>query len=177
MLITKAHIQVIDPHVSDKLADVYLPPINTYQGEVNTPLRMAAFLAQVLHESGGFQWPQELSSGKEYEGRKDLGNVSPGDGERYKGRGLIQITGRFNYEKVSQALFGDSRLEHEPETLATPELAVRSAYWFWNMRKLNALADAGEFEQITHRINGGLNGEDERMAYYKRAIQSFGEKL
>lgn len=134
---------------------------------INTPLRAAAFIAQVAHESAEFRYLRELASGAAYEGRHDLGNTQPGDGERFKGRGLIQITGRANYEACGQAL-GLALIDH-PELLETSENACRSAGWFWAMHKLNALADIPDFQDITRRINGGLNGEASREAYYAKA--------
>ena len=136
--------------------------------EINTPDRQAAFLAQVGHESGGLHWLVELwgptPAQTRYEGRADLGNTEPGDGYRFRGRGLLQTTGRANYESTGDCL--DSPLLDSPELLGTPELACRSAAWFWKKHGLNELADAGEFEIITRRINGGLNGLAERQALY-----------
>lgn len=134
--------------------------------EVNNPLRIAAFLSQVMHESGSFRYLREIASGKAYEGRIDLGNVYPGDGVRYKGRGYIQITGRSNYMAVSKAFFGDNTLIDNPELLATPQYGMRSAFWYWDTRKLNVYADKQWIETITRRINGGLNGFVDRVHYY-----------
>ena len=153
-------------------ADLLADPITSAmeEFEINTSARQAAFIAQVGHESGQFRYLEELASGQGYEGRKDLGNIQPGDGRLYKGRGLIQITGRSNYAACSTALFGDeSVLINDPERLCEPELAARSAAWFWKSHGLNELADAGNFERITRRINGGLNGQPERLAFYQRA--------
>ena len=139
--------------------------------EITTPDRMAAFLAQVGHESGGFHWLTELwgptSTQTRYEGREDLGNTQAGDGFKYRGRGLIQLTGRANYQLASNALATD--FIGDPDQLAQPEYAVRSAMWFWQSHGLNELADAGNFEKITRIINGGLNGEDERLALWDAA--------
>jgi putative chitinase len=139
--------------------------------EINTPGRQAAFLAQIGHESGGLHWLVELWGPTEaqlrYEGRADLGNTQPGDGYRYRGRGLIQITGRANYQRVSAALMVD--LVNEPERLGEPELAARSAAWFWESHGLNEVADIGAFETITKIINGGLNGQSDRVALWEQA--------
>jgi putative chitinase len=97
-----------------------------------------------------------------------LGNTQPGDGFRYRGRGLIQITGRANYTECGAALGFD--LEGEPEKLGEPELAARSAAWFWDSRSLNDLADNGDFMAITKRINGGLNGYADRVARFETAM-------
>ena len=139
--------------------------------EITTPTRMAAFLAQIGHESGGLHWLTELwgptQAQRNYEGRKDLGNDRMLDGFKYRGRGLIQITGKSNYRLCSDALATD--FVSDPDLLATPEYAVRSAMWFWQSHGLNGLADGGYFEHITRIINGGLNGEDKRLALYSEA--------
>lgn len=149
----------------------FLEPLNAAMEEfdINTPLRQAAFIAQLAHESGQFRYVRELASGAAYEGRKDLGNTKPGDGVRYRGRGLIQITGRANYASCGQAL--GANFIDQPELLEQPQYATKSACWFWKDRGLNELADAGEFEKITRRINGGLNGLADRKAFYFLARQ------
>jgi putative chitinase len=175
MQLTKDIVKQIAPSIPEERLDMYVPLLDECMGDVNTPMRMAAFLAQVLHESGGLHYVKELASGEAYEGRKDLGNILPGDGPKYKGRGLIQITGRTNYEKLSLALYNNSTvLVDHPALLEAPGNAVRSAYWFWNTHKLNELADAGDLEKITRRINGGLNGWAERSMYYERALKALG---
>lgn len=139
--------------------------------EINTSLRVAAFLAQIGHESGRLIYVREIwgptPAQQRYEGRKDLGNTQPGDGKRFMGRGLIQITGRANYARAVTALQLD--LISHPELLEVPTNAARSAGWFWSKEGLNELADADEFETITRRINGGLNGEADRLALYTAA--------
>lgn len=159
-----------------KRAAIFAGPIseacNRYQ--INTPLRLAAFLAQVAHESGSLLYVKELASGEAYDtGRlaAALGNTpaDDDDGRRYKGRGLIQITGTANYRACSLGLFGDDRLLRTPELLEQPGHAALSAAWFWDSRKLNALADAGDFRKITKRINGGYNGMEDRLQFYARA--------
>lgn len=151
----------------------WLPAIEAAMAEfgIDTPARQAAFLAQIGHESGGLKWTVELwgptEAQRRYEGRKDLGNVQIGDGFRFRGRGLIQTTGRHNYLATGKALGVD--LIAKPELLALPPLAARSAAWYWQSRGLNALADAGDFERITKRINGGLNGQPERIALWESA--------
>lgn len=143
------------------------------RGQINTRLRQAAFLAQVGHESGSLVYVKELGGDKyfaKYDGRKDLGNTQPGDGARFAGRGLIQVTGRANYGRASQALFGDDRLLKNPELLEQPEWAAKSATWYWSTRNLNALADQDRFTDITKAINGGTNGLDDRKARYRLAL-------
>lgn len=139
--------------------------------DISTPARQAAFLAQIGHESGGLHWVVELwgptPAQARYEGRKDLGNTTPGDGFKFRGRGLIQTTGRANYAATGAALGID--LLSDPTLLALPENAARSAGWYWQNRGLNALADVGDFRRITLRINGGLNGMGERVALHEAA--------
>lgn len=148
----------------------FLPHIEAAMAEfdINTPARQAAFLAQIGHESGGLHWLVEIwgpsIAQAHYEGRADLGNTQPGDGFRFKGRGLLQTTGRANYQRTGEALGVD--LLADPTLLATPELAARSAGWYWREHGLNALADAGNFMLVTRRINGGTNGLDERTALF-----------
>jgi putative chitinase len=148
---------------------ILLPEINKTltKYKINTPLRIAHFLAQVLHESGRFGWFTELATGKAYEGRADLGNTQPGDGTKYKGRGAIQITGRSNYTLLSSDL--NAGFVDNPELLTTTEYAILSAGWFWNKRKLNRFADIDDIRAITKKVNGGYNGLQERVAYYNKA--------
>lgn len=167
---TRDELLKIMPYAA-KRVDVFLAPLIAAMDEfeINTPARQAAFLAQVGHESGQLLYVKELASGEAYEGRKDLGNTRPGDGVRYKGRGLIQITGRANYAACGAALGLD--LIAEPELLEQPGNACRSAGWFWKTHRLNELADEGmaSFGLITKRINGGLNGINDRLALYRAA--------
>lgn len=143
--------------------------------EVNTPLRIAAFFAQTIHESGSFKYTREIASGKAYEGRKDLGNIFPGDGMKFKGRGYLQISGRVNYASLSKYLFNDENvLLKTPDLIATPEYAMRASLWFWNKHGLNEYADKQWMETITKRINGGLNGFADRVHYYNIICQDLG---
>ena len=157
-----------------KRIDPFVIPVNEAMSEfgISTPARQRAFIAQIAHESGEFQYVRELASGRAYEWRKDLGNVCAGDGVRFKGRGLIQITGRSNYEACGRALSLD--LLNKPELLELPINAARSAAWFWKTHGLNELADVGDFKRITRIINGGYNGYDDRLAYYRRAQKYIG---
>lgn len=162
---------------SKRRAEKFIGPLTAAMARfyINTPPRKAAFLAQVMHESGKLRYVCELASGEAYEGRRDLGNTKPGDGRRYRGRGLIQITGRANYSTCSRALYGDDRLIDEPTLLEQPEAACLSAGWYWSSRNLNHLADTGQFVQITRRINGGINGLPDRLTQLDRAKTLFGE--
>ena len=150
-------------------AGIFLPALNASMLEfgINTPLRQASFLAQLAHESGQLLYVRELASGAAYEGRTDLGNTQPGDGVRFRGRGLIQVTGRANYAACGKALGLD--LLGKPALLEQTCNACRSAGWFWQSHGLNALADAGDQVAVTRRINGGTNGLAERLAYFKVA--------
>jgi putative chitinase len=155
-------------------AVVFLDPLNAAMSEfgIDTAIRQAAFLAQVGHESGQLLYVKELASGAAYEGRADLGNTQPGDGVRYKGRGLIQITGRANYTTCGFAL--ELGLVEQPELLEESDNAARSAGWFWYNNQLNELADNDDFLSITRRINGGTNGLADRQVLYARAKKALG---
>lgn len=143
---------------------------------IDSPARQAAFVAQVGHESGRLVYVKELwgptAAQTGYEGRHDLGNTEPGDGPLYRGRGLIQVTGRANYAACGEAL--GLPLADQPELLEQPGNAALSAAWFWSAHGLNELADAGQFETITRRINGGLTGLAEREAFWKTAQNILG---
>ena len=141
-MVTLTQLQKIMPFAGRR-AMLYYRPLTDAMEEfgINTPAREAAFLAQIAHESGSLRYTREIASGAAYEGRGDLGNTEPGDGIRFKGRGLIQITGRSNYKRVSKALYGDLRLLKQPELLEEVIAACRSAAWFWADKELNTLAD------------------------------------
>ena len=157
-------------------AQLFAAPLTDAMREfkINTRYRQAAFLAQVGHESGSFVYTREIwgptDAQRGYEGRADLGNTCPGDGGFFKGRGLIQITGRDNYRACGKAL--NLPLLAHPELLEEPENAARSAGWFWQAKGLNALADQQLFSAITRKINGGSNGEKDRERRYQLALGS-----
>lgn len=136
-------------------------------GILDTGLRLAHFMGQCAHESGGFRYMEEIASGQAYEGRKDLGNVVPGDGKRYKGRGPIQLTGRANYRAFGREVGID--FESHPEIVAFPSIGLMAAVRYWNSRNLNALADADDLLGITRKINGGTNGLEDRKAQTAKA--------
>lgn len=129
-------------------------------GILDTGLRLAHFMGQCAHESGGFRYMEEIASGQAYEGRADLGNTQPGDGRRYKGRGPIQLTGRANYRAFGREVGID--FEAHPEIVAFPSIGLMAAVRYWNSRDLNAKADADDLLGITRAINGGTNGLDDR---------------
>ena len=166
-MITKEIILGIMPHAQnlDEILPFLVDSCKKY--EINTPKRENCFLAQIAVESGEFRYLKEIASGAAYEGRVDLGNVDPGDGVEYKGSGLIQITGRANYQLISND-FGVDFISN-PELLETPEYATQSACWFWNTHGLNRLADIDDFVHITKRINGGTNGLLQREDYWQKA--------
>lgn len=131
---------------------------------INTPLRMSHFLAQVGHESGRLRHTKEVwgptPAQTRYEGRAELGNTVEGDGKRYLGRGLIQLTGRSNYTQMSKARGAD--VVSIPQLLEFPDLAALSAAWYWDSRGLNRFADADDLITVTRKINGGINGLADR---------------
>ena len=174
MPITEQQLLQILPNAG-RNAGVFVPALNTAMnryGIVGTA-RVAAFIAQVGHESGQLRWVREIwgptAQQAGYEGRADLGNTVKGDGSRYRGRGLIQVTGRANYAACGEALGLD--LISKPELLELPQHAAMSAAWFWSTKGLNTLADQGQFEKITKRINGGLTGQADRQAIYDKALK------
>lgn len=171
-MISEDQLKAIMPYC--KNPGGFLPELNKamVEGEINTPLRQAAFLAQLAHESGELRYWEELASGAAYEGRKDLGNTQPGDGIRYKGRGPIQLTGRNNYRLAGQALGVD--LENDPKRAAQLDVGFRVASWFWKSKGLNQLADAVKYDEITKRINGGTRGLEHRLRYYETAKRALG---
>lgn len=173
MNITIKDLKAIMPYASDANLQKFHAPLIQAMGKyvITTPKRAAAFIAQLAHESGSFQYVKELASGDAYDTRTDLGNTpeKDGDGRKYKGRGLIQITGTANYKAVGDALGIDFLAN--PELLETAQYATLSAAWFWKKHGLNELADAGDFKKITKIINGGYNGLADREAFYKKALE------
>ncbi|WP_070415017.1 glycoside hydrolase family 19 protein [Pseudomonas lundensis] len=198
MPITQQQLLQILPNAGSQ-AGVFVPVLNTAMNRyaIVGSLRAAAFIAQVGHESGQFTrlvenlnysaeglmktWPSrfdlvrataaarkpEQIANIVYAGR--MGNTAPGDGWKYRGRGLIQVTGKTNYAACGEALGVD--LINRPELLEQPQYAALSAAWFWSVNGLNILADAGDLRKITQRINGGLNGQADRHALYDRAME------
>ena len=174
MPITQQQLLQILPNAGAK-AGVFAPALDTamVRFQIVGAKRVAAFVAQIGHESGQLVYVREIwgptAAQLRYEGRADLGNTVTGDGSRYRGRGLIQITGRANYAACGDALGVD--LINQPELLEQPQYACLSAAWFWATKGLNTLADAGEFETITRRINGGLNGQADRLKLWAKATK------
>ena len=178
MSITQQQLQQILPNAG-QTAGVFVPVLNTamVRFQIVGTKRVAAFIAQIGHESGQFRYVRELGN-DQYLSKYDTGTLAKrlgntpeadGDGQKYRGRGLIQITGRANYMMCGEALALD--LINQPELLEKPQHACMSAAWFWASRGLNTLADAGQFDTITRRINGGQNGAADRQALYARALK------
>lgn len=139
MKITNEFLKEVMPQSTEANRQKYLEWLNYFMPiyNIDSDDEIAAFIAQIGHESGQLKYSEEIASGKAYEGRKDLGNTQQGDGVKFKGRGLIQITGRFNYNQLSKDL-GEDFIKN-PELLSTPKYAVQSACWYWNKNKLNDL--------------------------------------
>lgn len=174
--------------------------------DINTPKRVAAFIAQCAHESGGFMvlkenlnykapslrklfskyFPtdalaeqyasrpnrQEAIANRIYASRMGNGDEASGDGFRYCGRGLIQLTGKSNYQNFADSL--QMRVEDVPAYLATFEGAAQSACWFWETNNLNKEADAGDIKTMTRKINGGFIGLEDRIKHYEHALHVLG---
>jgi len=150
-----------------RLDQKYKTLLNSYG--INTHLRLAHFMAQIEHESGGFKYLTELGGKSyfdKYEGRKDLGNIQKGDGFKFRGRGYIQVTGRANYTLLSK----DMRIDfvNNPDMLSQEANAMISAVWYWNKHKLNSLADLNDITKITKKINGGLNAFEDRKRLFSK---------
>lgn len=199
--ITKEQLREMMPLAANSSLEKYLAPLNHQmsKGGVDTPLRIAHFIAQLAHESGSFKYDTEnLNYGAGalkavfgkyfktqemldeyarqpekianvvYANRMGNGNAASGDGWRYRGRGLIQLTGQNNYEACGKGIGVD--LIESPEVLSIdPEISVAAAVWYWNSRKLNQYADEDNIEKITRRINGGYHGLDDRKEFLARA--------
>ena len=178
-MLTDTQLSQIMRNAAPAKRQSFLTPLNDAMQEhgITSLLRTAAFIAQLAHESGEFRFMEELwgptAAQKRYEPPSDLaerlGNSQAGDGKRFKGRGPIQITGRFNYKKYGDLLVVD--LVAGPDGAATPEIGFATAGLFWQRNGLNELADAGNFKEITRRINGGQNGAAERERFYEIAKQ------
>jgi putative chitinase len=163
-----ADVEVLAPQIGETML----------RYNITTPVRAKHFIGQVGHESGQGRYREEIASGAAYENSKMLGNTEPGDGRRFKGRGLIQLTGRANYRSYAKSELPQSLLidtEQSPELVRTrTDLCCDVAGWYWETRKLNAIADGptnerDTIELITKKINGGYNGLADRVALTARA--------
>jgi putative chitinase len=171
--ITAADVRAIANNPTDVIVEGIVDgQAHVFRGGIDTPLRLAHFMAQLAHESAHFRRTLEFASGEAYEGRKDLGNVQKGDGKRYRGRGLIQTTGRANYREAT----GDIRkiapdapdFEADPVQLEAFPWALLSAVSYWRRRDINRHADRDDVFAVTRAINGGTNGLDDRKQYLRR---------
>lgn len=167
--VTVTLLRLIAPRAKAEIIRDLTAPLAkwTQQYGIVSALRLAHFLAQCAHETDGFTTLEEYASGKAYEGRKDLGNTRPGDGVRYKGRGIFMLTGRANYAFYGKLIGED--LVGFPERAASPDVSARIACAYWDKKGLNAWADKDDLKAVTYRINGGYNGLANRGAYLKRA--------
>jgi len=202
MQITQEQLQQIIPNnpYIDHWCDALNKILPDY--DVSTPQRVAAFLAQTAHESGGYSalhenlnykaeslcrvWPSHFTAAiandyahnperianRAYAGRMGNGDEASGDGWNFCGRGLLQVTGRVNYQAFADSV--GMNITDVPAFLQTFEGAVQSACWFWENNNLNAYADSGDFVTMTKKINGGTLGLDDRTARYRHAMQVFG---
>jgi predicted chitinase len=164
------------PGLDRAKATSYLPLMEAAMCEhqITNEMRARMWLAQVGHESLSLRYMEEIASGAAYEGRKDLGNIYPGDGVKYKGRGPIQLTGRANYTAAGSALGLD--LVNHPELASNPDTGFRVSAWWWLTHGLNPMSDTGDVTAATRRINGGYNGLSDRQSRYA-AAQRLGSKV
>lgn len=172
---TKDKVAIVLPLAANSRLDLYFEPLKTGMTKygITTALQAAHFLAQLGHESMSFLYTEEIASGSAYEGRSDLGNTQSGDGRRFKGRGLIQLTGRANYAAYSK--FTGIDYVAQPELLSTDAVvAVDVSCWFWKDRGVDRLAEQDDVKAVTRRINGGFNGLDDRMQNLRRAKSVLG---
>ena len=145
--------------------------------ECTTLNRIAMWMAQIGHESGGLRWMEEIADGSQYEGRTDLGNTQPGDGRKFKGRGPIQVTGRHNYAALSAWAFGQGLVPtvtfftDEPEQLSSDTYGFIGVIWYWTVaRDMNSYADRGDIVGATRAVNGGTNGLTDRTSRWNRCL-------
>ena len=184
MQITKPILLRAVPTTYISRADEFVASFNQWNIPfgIDSPKRIAHYLAQVYHESGALRYVEEIASGEKYEGRKDLGNTQKGDGKRFKGRGFIQLTGRANYTKFNAYDLCTEDVIAHPEMVARFPLNQVASMWFWQTHGLNELADKddggmiGEMivRQITKIINGGQNGIANRLYLYRRFKKELG---
>lgn len=182
MIPTTEQFEQLFPYSTDRIRHKYYNVLceAMQRYEINTGKRIAAFLAQIEEESGSLRYVEEIASGKAYDGRKDLGNMEPeaieiaarnnsSPGVWFKGHGLIQITGYYNYKTLGEALELD--LINNPKLLTDPKYAAESACWYFNTHNCNYLADVDRFDSITKVINGGYTHNEQRWNAYKRNLK------
>lgn len=183
-LVTPALLASVMPYArrrAEKFAPLLDQACRRY--DIITPLRLAGFLATIAHESGELRYTAEIATGVAYEGRPDLGNTAPGDGARFKGRGLIQLTGRDNYRRAGAALTGDDQtFLLSPESLEEPWPATEVSAWWWQAAGLNDIMDQTDFRGACGVVNcgrrdvppGRIRGFADRLSYYSRACKALG---
>ena len=162
------------PWIISSLTASFAPVVEPY-GILASPRRLCHFLAQAAHESAGFRTLEEFGGAtywSRYEGRADLGNTISGDGVRYHGRGIFQLTGRANYRAMGGKI--SVGLEDEPHLAAEGDVSLRTACEYWRSRRLDVPADSNDIREVTRRINGGFNGLADRQTYFRRAWSIWG---
>ena len=184
MIITRSTLLRAVPALYKPRLDEFVASFNMWAVPfgIDTPQRMVHYLAQVFHESGSLRYVEEIASGKDYEGHKDLGNTQPGDGRRFKGRGFIQLTGRANYQRFCDSDLCTEDVVAHPEKVAQYPLNQVASMWFWHTNGLNGLADLDDggtmgediVTRITRRVNGGLNHLADRKYLYRKFKKEFG---
>ena len=170
VMITALNIRQMTPSAAQRIVDGVVNSQDAIgKGGVDTPLRLCHFMAQCAHESAHFGTTREFASGAAYEGRRDLGNIQPGDGRRYRGRGIIQTTGRANYREatadIRKQVPSAPDFEQDPEALEEFPWALLAAVSYWRRRDINRHADRDDIRAVTRAVNGGLNGFEDRKRY------------
>jgi len=175
MTITEAQIRRIMPKAKDENVKAFVESFNKYSEQfgITTKIRAVHYIAQVAHETAELRYQEEIASGLQYEGRKDLGNIYPGDGQRFKGRGYLQTTGRANYQAYADSGFCNGDLMSHPEWLAKQPGCQKASMFFWLKNNLNKYADQDDVRTVSKRINGGWNGLAQRMYYWRVAKRVF----
>lgn len=168
-MVTSTLLQRVCKLNDSKAAEISEALNKAFEGTITSPIQVAVILAQMLHETCGFRYSEELwgptAAQRRYEGRGDLGNTQPGDGYRYRGRGYFQLTGRANYRLYGGLLGID--LEGNPDLACKPEIAAKIAVLYWRRHGLSQPASTGNMREVTRRINGGYNGLQDRLRYYE----------
>lgn len=178
IILTKEMFRKCAPYATQENIDKYYEPLLITMDDyrIDTALRLSCFLANIIHESGSFRYAKEIASGQEYDTgskAKSLGNTleKDGDGQKYKGRGPMQITGKTNYKMITDSSIGAKYkidLVKNPELLEDPLYGMLAAGWYWNFKGLNSYADRWDFKTIVLKINGGLTHYPERVGHWIR---------
>jgi putative chitinase len=177
--VTEAQLRMLTPTAKPWILTALttsFAQVTSPYGILANPRRLCHFLAQAAHESAGFRTLEEYGGEtywKRYEGRADLGNSQPGDGIRYHGRGIFQLTGRANYRQMGSKI--SLALEDDPHLAADGDVSLRTACEYWQSRKLQLFADSNDIDEVTRRINGGKLGLAERKAFFRRAWSIWGD--